>query len=88
MNLGKRRLIKSAFFSSQLPVHLTQMFQERKLKHKINRLFNPLHSSAAFLYSLKTSKIQRLSDVFRGYRKAAPGCHGLNRINRLDDVFA
>ena len=36
---------------------------------------NPLQFSVAFLYSLKTS--ENLKDVFRGYRKATPGCNGL-----------
>ena len=34
---------------------------------------NPLLPGVAFLYPLK-----RFSDVFRGYRKATPGCNGLN----------
>ena len=33
--------------------------------------FNPLQPNVAFLYPLKTS----------GYRKATPGCNGLNRCN-------
>ena len=39
-----------------------------------NILLNQLQLSVAFLYPLKTF---RCSDVFRGYRKAAPGCNGL-----------
>ena len=40
--------------------------------------FNPLQPYVAFLYPLKTYQITfRFSDVFRGYRKATPGCNGL-----------
>ena len=39
-------------------------------------LLNPLQPSVAFLYPLKTF---RFSDVFRGYRKAIPGCNELKR---------
>ena len=39
-------------------------------------LVNPLQPSVAFLYPLKTF---RFSDVFRGYRKAIPGCNELKR---------
>ena len=39
---------------------------------------NPLQPSFAFLYPLKTF---RFSDVFRGYRKATPGCSGLSTLS-------
>ena len=39
--------------------------------------FNPLQPGVAFLYPLKTSENLKVSDVFRGYRKATPSCNGL-----------
>ena len=38
-------------------------------------MLNPLQRGATFLYPLKT--LENLK-VFRGYRKATPGCNGLN----------
>ena len=60
--------------------------------------FNPLQPSVAFLYPLKTSEDlkvfwcfqgARFSDVFRGYRKATPGCNGLIRsISKILSKFS
>ena len=44
------------------------------LKHCEFFNFNLLQPGVAFLYPLKTSEIFRFSDVFKGYRKATPGC--------------
>ena len=42
--------------------------------------FNPLQPSVAFLYTpSKHQKSFRFSDVFKGYRKATPGCNGLRQ---------
>ena len=43
--------------------------------------FNPLQPGVAFLYP--PENIWRFSDVFRGYRKATPGCNGLTSLNIL-----
>ena len=44
-----------------------------KAAEKNNKLyklsFNPFHAIGLFLYPLKTSKSQRFSDAFSGYRK-------------------
>ena len=45
-------------------------------------LLSPLQPGVAFLYSLKTSENLRFSDVFRGYRKATPGCNELSTLPR------
>ena len=39
-------------------------------------LINPLQPSVAFLYPLKTLENLQVSEVFREYRKATPGCNG------------
>ena len=44
---------------------------------KVQRYFNPLQPGVAFLYPLKTF---RFSDVFRGYKKATPGCNGIKNV--------
>ena len=55
--------------------------------------FNPLQPSVAFLYTpWKHQKSFRFSDVFRGYRKATPGCNGLKAIfssyiNQLTSLY-
>ena len=41
--------------------------------------FNPLISSATFLYPLKTSEKRMLSDVCRGYKYVAPDIKGSRR---------
>ena len=38
---------------------------------------NPSQLDIAFLYPWKHQKTFMFSDVFRGYRKATPGCNGL-----------
>ena len=40
-------------------------------------LFNPFHASGLFLYFLKTSENQRISDVARGFRKRPMALSGL-----------
>ena len=42
------------------------------------RKFNPFPANVPFLYPLKTSENQRLSDVFRGYRNETFVRRGLN----------
>ena len=41
-------------------------------------VFNPFHPTGLFLYTLKKSENQRISDVFRRYRKRPVACSGLN----------
>ena len=41
---------------------------------------NPLQPCVAFLYPWKHKKTFRFSDVFKGYRKATPGCNGLKPL--------
>ena len=49
---------------------------------------SPLQPDVAFLYHLKTSETFRFSDIFRGYRKATPGCNGLNVVPGCRSVIA
>ena len=58
--------IFSQFFS------LISMFIQKKGLYDSFTVFNPLQPGVTFLYPLKTPP-----DVFRGYRKATPGCNGL-----------
>ena len=49
-----------------------------------SRYFNPLQAGVTFLYSLKISENLKGFDVFRGYRKATPGCDVLSQLtNKL-----
>ena len=43
----------------------------------IDQLFNPFPVTSLFLYPLETSKNQKFSDVFRGYRKRPVAWKGL-----------
>ena len=38
---------------------------------------NPFHTTGLFLHLLKTSEIQRFSDIFKEYRKRPVACNGL-----------
>ena len=44
---------------------------------------NPFHATGLFLHPLKTSKNQRFSDVFRGYRKISVTRNGLKQNNHM-----
>ena len=52
-------------------------------------LINRLQVGVAFPYPLKTSENLKVSDVFRGYRKATPGCNGLieTRLTEISVLF-
>ena len=46
---------------------------------------NPFHATGLFLHPLKTSKNQRFSDVFRGYRKIPVTRNGLKQNNHVNN---
>ena len=39
------------------------------MKYDLFSFVNPFQANGLFLYTMKTSKTQRFSDVFRGYKK-------------------
>ena len=50
-------------------------------------MLNPLQSVAAFLYLQRTSENWKVFWCFQGYRKATPGCNGLNSLNNKSEFW-
>ena len=50
--------------------------------HVCRILLNPLLPGVPFLYTLKTSENLRFSDIFRGYKKEAPGSIKINSLKK------
>ena len=60
---------KKVVYSKNLLIDFKNVLNTFKITNKNIGLKNPFHSTGRSLYPLKTSENQRLSDVFRGYRK-------------------
>ena len=64
------------------PVNLLHVFRTPFYRNTsgwrlLNKLVNPFHATEPFWYTLKRSKNQRFSDVFKGYQKRSVARNGL-----------
>ena len=78
------KLLKFYLYLSNLWHFRSIYYKNRSIKRcqsflSSRSLFNPLQPGVAFLYPWKHQKT--LKFVFRGYKKATPGCNGLNKHN-------